>query len=123
MKSRPRFTELLSIEGLKVLFTNGWKAWFQDVYDALAGWNSVLTGAGTINFGNIPIGSELAGTVSVAGASPGDFVIVRPSANMVGIIFTADVTGAGVVTVHAKNFSTDFIDPPPIDFKFIILQN
>lgn len=123
MRSLPRYQERLTVSGLLATFTTGWKSWFQDVCDALGGWNSAITGSATLEFGNIPMASELSLTTAIDGAAVGDFVIVRPGVNTVGLLFTADVTAAGFVTVHAKNFSTDFIDPPSIDFKFIILQN
>jgi hypothetical protein len=122
MKTLPRFQEDLPVSGLIAKFTTGWKAWFQDIYDALGGWNSTVSGNASLNFPGIPLGSESSLTAALPGAAVGDVVILSPMANVVGIIFFAVITAPSVVTVSAKNFSTDFVDAPSVNFKFIVFQ-
>lgn len=123
MKTQPRFQENLTISGLVAIFTTGWKSWFQEVYNCLGGWSASFAGSGTIDFGNIPFGSELSGTVTVSGVAVGDKVNVYPMANVEGLVFIPIVTAADTITVYAKNFSLDFVDPATVDFKFTIYKN
>lgn len=102
--------------------STSWDNWFQQVFDALKGWNRSLTSAATFDFAAIPAQSQASTTVVLSGAQPGDTVQVMPSADVSGVIFTGAVVVANVVTIYAKNFSAGSVNPPSLNFRIIVLQ-
>jgi hypothetical protein len=87
-------------------------------------WNVAYTTTLVKDFGSIAGGAEASQTVTVTGAlvASNPDVIVTPSVNTAGIIYTGVVTANNVVTVYAKNFTSGNIDPASTTFRVTVLQ-
>lgn len=100
-----------------------WSNWLRGVFSALAGWNVSLTTSADIDFTPLPAQTQTYVDVTVTRARPGDAVIVTPSTDTAGIIFTGYVAGNDAVRVLAKNFTSAVINPALTTFRIIVLQN
>jgi len=103
-------------------WTPSWGNWFQQVFECLR-WNRSFNISVSLNFPSIPATSQVALTTPVAGARPGDAVLLTPTSDVSGIAFTATVSATGVISVIAKNFTAAPIDPPAQNFRILVLQN
>lgn len=102
-------------------WTPGWVNWLMQVFQALP-WNQGFSTAATINFAFVAGQSELSSNVTVRGAREGSVVLVTPTSNVTGMIFTGVVTAKDTVTVYAKNFTSVAIDPASQAFRIIVLN-
>lgn len=102
--------------------STAWDNWFQQISDALKGFRRSMSATVTRDFGSIVAQSQASLTASVTGAQPGNTVLVSPSADVSGIIFSGVVTGLDVVTIYAKNFTSGTIDPPSLSFQITVIQ-
>lgn len=100
-----------------------WANWFQQLFNALAGWNKSLSKSADIDFGSIGAASEASSPITVTGARSGSVVSVTPLANTAGIFYTGVVTSDDTVTLYAKNFTAGPINPASTTFRIIVLQN
>lgn len=100
----------------------GWVLWFKQVLQGLSGWNQSMHGSVSFDFGLIAAGAQASTTVTVRGARSGAAVIVTPSADVAGIIFTGVVSANDTVTLYAKNHTSGAINPPITTFRVIVLQ-
>lgn len=123
MNNRPPLGEG-PLFGVVTKLSTGWSNWLTQVFLGLRAWNQAFTVTTIIDFGGIPAQSELASAgVTVKGVRVGDAVQVYPTTNVVGVIFTGQVTANDTVTVYAKNFNTGVINPASQQFRIIVLQN
>lgn len=100
-----------------------WANWFQQIFDALSGWNKSFSVSTTIDFGSISGASEASSAVTVTGARSGSSVTVTPLTNTTGIFYAGVVTADDTVTLYAKNFTAGAINPASTTFRIIVLQN
>ena len=110
-------------EADKASCTAPWSNWFQQVFLCLAGLKKTFNVTATIDFGNTASGGQSSSTVTVTGARSGDIVIVTPTADVTGMVFTGVVTAIDTVTVYAKNFSTGAVDPGSQVYRILVVQN
>jgi hypothetical protein len=99
-----------------------WGNFFALLRASLAGWTRTMTTTLTHDFGSINAQTQATQTVTLAGASVGDAVIVRPTTAVNGIIVDGTVTAANTVTVRALNYSSGSIDPASQVYTVIIFQ-
>lgn len=99
-----------------------WVLWFKEVFIALSGWTKAMTASAAHNFGSIAALSQASTTITVTGARSGDAVLVTPSADTAGIVFSGVVTANDVVTIYAKNYTAGAIDPASTTFRVIVFQ-
>src|SRR6266481_5980630 len=99
-----------------------WVNWFNQILRALFGWKLSYYGSVTFDFGSINSDSEASTTVTITGVAVNDSVIVTPSANTAGIIYTGVVTAVNTVTIYAKNFTSGSINPASTTFQVIVFQ-
>jgi hypothetical protein len=104
------------------LVTKGWANWFNQVFNALNGWNSSVTTTATLDFPPVAAQGQQSLTVPLNGARIGDSVQIYVS-DTTGIFYTGSIVADNVVTVYAKNFSAGIIDPASSIFRIILLQN
>ena len=83
--------------------------------------NVILEGTLTHNFPSSTVGTAQTQTLSVAGASVGDPVLVGlPSSPTTGVVFDAYVASANTVTVRCNYLTT--VDPGSQTFKIKVLK-
>ena len=100
-----------------------WSNWFQQVFLAIAGVVKTFNITITLDFANTAAGGQSSLTATVDGARSGDLVMVTPTADVSGMIFTGVVTARDTVTVYAKNFSTGAVDPASQIYRILVVQN
>lgn len=96
---------------------------FQALFD-------VIPFKGTVDVGNIPSNATIGiGTIGVAGAELGDIVLLADAGGSTGalgvvngVIYTATVSAANVVTVNALNLSGGAYNPASVAVTGIILK-
>jgi hypothetical protein len=99
-----------------------WINWFQQVFSCLP-WKKAFNVKATLDFPSIIAQQQSGLTVTVNGARSGDAVIVTPTTDVTGLIFTGAVTAINTVTVYAKNFSGIAVDATSQTFRIIVIQN
>ena len=99
-----------------------WSNWFQQIFDCLP-WNSAISVNATLNFSSVPGAGQLSLVVSVPGARVGDAVQISAASDVPGLMFVGLVSASGSVSVVAKNFTGAAIDPAPVSFRILVLQN
>lgn len=83
--------------------------------------NVILEGTLTFNFPSSGIGTAQTTTLSVAGASVGDPVLVGlPSSPTTGVVFDGYVASANTVTVRCNYLTT--VDPGAQTFKIKVFK-
>lgn len=107
------------IDGLS---TPSWANWFNQIVNALNGWNSSTTTSAQLDFPPIAAQSQQFLTARLIGARPGDSVQVYAN-DTPGVLYTGSVLADNVVTIYAKNFSAGVVDPALSTFRIILLQN
>ena len=107
----------------KATIPTPWSNWFQQVFLAVAGVVKTFNVTVTLNFANTAAGAQSSLTATVNGARSGDLVIVTPTADESGMIFTGVVTAIDTVTVYAKNFSTAPVNPGSQVYRILVVQN
>ncbi|WP_455154186.1 hypothetical protein [Cupriavidus campinensis] len=122
MNNQAPIREGYPVSGTRANTTSAWDNWFQQVFDALKGWNRSLTATATFDFPAIAAQSQQSTTVVLAGVRPGDMVQVMSSADVSGVIFTGAVAVPDLVTIYAKNFTAGSVNPPSLNFRIIVLQ-
>jgi hypothetical protein len=101
----------------------GWQSWFQQATDAAQGWTKSYTTQKPLDFPSVPAQQQRTLDIPAAPVTPGAVVLVAPLVPVAGIIFTGQVSTAGVLTIVASNITAGAINPPATDFRVIILQN
>ena len=99
-----------------------WSNWLMQVFRCLP-WKQSFNVTATLDFPSIITQQQAGETVTVKGARAGDAVIVTPTTDVTGLIFTGAVTAADTVTVYAKNFSGGAVDADPQTFRIIVIQD
>lgn len=122
MNNQAPIREGYPVSGNLARTTAAWDNWFQQVFDALKGWTRSLTATATLDFPSISAQSQQSLTTVMAGVQPGNMVQVMAAADVSGVIFTGAVVVADVVTIYAKNFTAGAVNPPPLNFRIIVLQ-
>lgn len=122
MDSQPRNQEKLPVAGGFATFTNGWLQWFKEVWQALGGINQTARASFSATFGTVPLGTVATQTVTANGAQVGDWVLLKPSANMSGVIFQGEVTAANQLRILAINPTTDSISVGAVSFSAIFFR-
>lgn len=122
MNNRAPIREDFPVVNNRARTTSAWDNWFQQLFDALKGWNKSLTTTATLDFPAIAAQSQQSLTVVLSGVQPGDMVQIMAAADVSGVIFTGAVVVPDVVTVYAKNFSAGSVNPPSLTFRIIVLQ-
>lgn len=112
----------ISVEN-KATIPTPWSNWFQQVFLAVAGVVKTFNVTVTLDFANTGAGAQSSLTATVNGARSGDLVIVTPTADVSGMIFTGVVTAIDTVTVYAKNFSTGAVNPGSQVYRILVVQN
>jgi hypothetical protein len=102
--------------------SQAWANWFMQVFTCLP-WVKALSVKATLDFPSVAARSQQSLTATIKGARPGDAVQVTPASDPGTIVFTGVVTDKDVVTVYAKNFGIDPIDPDSQAFRIIVIQN
>ena len=103
-------------------WTPSWANWFQQVFNCLP-WTNAFNVTATLDFPSVPATGQATLTVPLPGARPGDAVTVSVSSDIAGLSFSGYVSANNVVTVVAKNFTPAPIDPGPVVFRIIVIQN
>lgn len=103
-------------------WTPGWVLWFKRVFIALTGWNKSMTASAAHDFGAIAAASQASTTITITGARSGDVVLVSPSADTAGLVFSGVVTANDTVTIYAKNYTAGAINPASTTFRAIVFQ-
>lgn len=103
-------------------WSQSWANWFQQVTNCLR-WKQTFNVTAIIDFPSIITQQQASDTVTVTGARSGDAVIVTPTNDVTGLIFTGVVTAVDTVTVYAKNFSGIAVDATSQTFRIIVIQN
>ena len=103
-------------------WTPSWSNWFQQVFECLR-WNRSFIGSATLDFPAVPGAGQSTLTFNVPGVRAGDAVMLTPSADVPGLIFTAAISAPGIVSVTAKNITAASVNPPPLSFRFLVFQN
>lgn len=113
----------LEVVGTEARWSRPWMQFFPRLLNAI-GWSFALTNTKTHDFGSIGGASQASTTVTVTGARAAGFptVLVTPSADTAGIIYTGVVTANDTVTIYAKNPSAGSIDPGSTTFRVTVLQ-
>lgn len=125
MNSNPRVKEPfpLNKDGTGAVLTVGWTTWFNEVQRRTDGFGASLSISAMVNFGTVPMQDQKPGSMSMKGVRPTDRLLITPAADANGLFFSAVITADDVVTIYAKNFTTDAITPPPIEFHVTAFQN
>lgn len=103
-------------------WSGAWILWLEQVFRGLTGWSKSMTTSVTHDFGSIAGAAQASTTTTVTGARSGDAVLVTPSADTTGIIYSGVVTANDTVTIYAKNFTAGAIDPASTTFRVIVFQ-
>ncbi|HEY8606767.1 MAG TPA: hypothetical protein VIM12_06620 [Noviherbaspirillum sp.] len=98
-----------------------WVRWLKLVTLCLGGWNRSLTETFTYNFGSIAGGAQTLSIAIVPGVSAGAMVVIRPIADVAGVIFEAITTSKDNITIYAKNFTNAAVDPGNTTFRVIVV--
>lgn len=101
----------------------GWQNWFQQATDAAQGWVKAYTTQRTLDFPSVPAQQQRTLNLTIDPVRPGAAVMVAPLVPVAGVLFTGQVSTAGVLTIVASNITAGAIDPPSGEFRIIILQN
>lgn len=100
-----------------------WVLWFKQIFIAMTGWSKSMTASVTHDFGAIAAASQASTTLTVTGARSGDAVLVTPSEDTSGVVFSGVVTANDTVTIYAKNYTAGAINPASTTFRIIAFQN
>lgn len=83
--------------------------------------NVILEGSKTFDFPSSTVGTAQTTTLSIAGASVGDPVLIGlPSSPTTGVVFDGYVSSANTVTIRANYLTT--VDPGSQTFKVKVLK-
>lgn len=115
MQNQPPLSESLP--------STGWSEWFRQVFSALSGWKATSTKTLTYAFGSIAAQSQASTTLTVKGARSGAAVIVTPSVDSPGIVYTGIVTANDTASIYAKNITAAAVTPANTTFRVIVFQN
>lgn len=82
-----------------------------------------ISGTNSVGFGAVPANSQVAYgfTITLNGAAIGDFVMVTPSMSN-GLLISAVVTAANLITVYAYNPTAATITPPTLSLRFAVIK-
>lgn len=84
----------------------------------------IITATAALDFGSIATLTKADLTITVAGATVGDAVMLGlPAAPTSGIVFQAFVSASNTVTVRANNYTAGSVDPASATYRVTVIKS